>query len=215
MSRNTLVTCSLIGILGALIGAVADVLLLYTPDARYETGSYLFFNDIAYWRLLAGHYLGILFIPLELFGLAAFLYCLQPLSRLKNSLLLCCTFMVMMVGVTYHATLGQLAIYIKTGGGSKLLHLYQSFSEPLSVGLFLIFLILCIIIAHHLFTQPTMYPKWMAFLSPICIYAIIGLWYFAIGGSIANILIVAGFNLSIAVFLLGHYFFLQKSYKTS
>ncbi len=63
--RKLLHWMGIISILGAIGAVVADLLLQYDPQGNYSTIAPL---TIALWRVLAGHFLGVFSIPLEITG---------------------------------------------------------------------------------------------------------------------------------------------------
>jgi len=70
----------MLGIAGAVLGAAADVLLLYIPDADLLDRSYTFLTEIPYKGLIWGHFLGIFAIPLTLAGYRMVCHALEPMG---------------------------------------------------------------------------------------------------------------------------------------
>lgn len=214
MEKSKLLKAIKIGILGAALGCIADVLLLYTPNGGYETGDYRFLLDISYIRLLFGHYLGILFIPLEVAGFWVIYQLMLPIQRQLANIIWYTAVYVAFLGVTYHATIGLVGTYLhhydKAGNAQELLQELKWFYDPLAVILFIGFMIISGILFYVFYFKQNRWPKWMAFFNPFILYLLFGLLYllWPAGG---GVLLVAGFNLAILLnFILIFYLVMIK-----
>ncbi len=196
----------IIGIIAAFIGCIGDVLLLYSPNGGYENMDYLFFNDIADWRICLGHYLGVLFIPLELVG---FWQVYQALKESNSRLVipvLMATVYVMVIGVAYHGMVGMGGLLVhaqqveEIGVVSSYLKWGITMFEPLGSILFFVFLFISFGLFYLIYSQKTAYPRWVAFTNPLFTYLIWVLLYL-ISPAVGGLFVVAGFNLSILIFL--------------
>lgn len=188
-----------LGLLGSILGCIADVFLLYHPSGHYLDPHYSFLKEISYPRLLAGHYIGILAIPLELIGFHYLIHSvITPRSRAYLFFFLSCS--ILIAGVAYHGIIGIYSTIIKEVelGPSTTIQL-KSFFEPLGYVLFLGFTILSASIFYYIYRGYTPYPKSYAWVNPFLFYLAIFLLYISFP-LVGNLLIVAGFNLSILLF---------------
>lgn len=206
MSDNTTKLLLYIAMLAALIGATADVLLLYNPAGGYEDQTYLFMLDISPDRLMWGHYLGIFFIPLELLGLFHVYKALKPANSKWLYVLFFFSIYSVFPGVVYHGTCAMTATVMKMNAVTPLpafeeviWSYWKNLFEPLGLMLALGLLAISILLAYIILKKETNYNKWMAFCSPLTFYLIFLLFYLAIP-SIGNFLIPAGFNLAFFFF---------------
>ncbi len=102
-------------ILGAVLGCVADVFLLYEPAAVYESGDYAFLARIAPQDLAIGHYLGVLAIPLEGLGLWYLIDGLWEGKERLKTLLIWLVAWILLLGVVYHASVAWLGAWLRAG----------------------------------------------------------------------------------------------------
>jgi hypothetical protein len=64
---NNLNRTGIISLIGAIMVGIGEFLLHYNP-AGYNGSHYAFFVSIANWRLIAGHFITVLFIPFYIAG---------------------------------------------------------------------------------------------------------------------------------------------------
>jgi hypothetical protein len=182
----------LVAILGAIIGMVGDYCLLYSPEGGYMDGDYAFMRGIPNTRLLWGHYLGILAIPLEAAGLYLVWLGLLPQGRRLALVAVCAGMYLMFLGVAYHATVFPFGDAVRWQD-------LRPFNEPLGLGFAAAFFALVLVFTVAMARGKTAYPRWMAGLSPLLVYGVVIACYFLLPG-IGNFLAPMGFNLSMAVF---------------
>jgi len=186
----------------ALFASIGDVLLLYSPSGRYFS-SFQFYHDIGIERMVIGHYLGVFFIPLYIFGFyVLFLLFKSSSAQLGKSIFWVAT-LLLFPGVAYHAYCSAMAIDIQTqfkdGMGPTAQLLY--FSQPMVIIFVSGFFIFSALLSWAIFKGKTKLSRRVAFFNPIVIYFVCVLLYLFVP-SIGNYLIVAGFNLSLlALFL--------------
>jgi hypothetical protein len=187
----------LVAVLGACIGMVGDYCLLYAPAGGYMAGDYAFLRDIPNSRLIWGHYLGILAIPLEAAGLYLIWLVLQPMGKKIANASVIAGLYIMFAGVAYHGTVYPIADALRIGAGQ--MEAFRPFNEPLGLGFALAFFILISALTVTIFRGKTTLPKWMAALSPLFSYGLVLVLYVAVP-PIGNFLAPMGFNLSMAIF---------------
>lgn len=194
-------TCLIISILAAFIACVADVFLLYEPNARYEQMDYTYLANFDSQRLLWGHYLGILAIPFELLGLWVVAQRCRNISPQAPFWITAAMVFVLIVGVAYHACIIFVAhIFQWVILNQETLVLVKSFFEPLGTGLALTFLVLSSLFAYAILKRKVELSKWLVFANPILVYGLCLVAYL-ISPTNGGILLVAGFNFSILVLL--------------
>jgi hypothetical protein len=209
-----------VAVAGACLGMVGDYWLLYAPGGGYLEGDYAFMEGISNTRLLWGHYLGILAIPLEAAGLYLVWLGLLPRGRKVAFAAVCAGMYLMFIGVAYHATLfpfgdaarwrGEAADVI--GGALRPGHLegagrqaaravmtWRPFNEPLGMGFAWAFFVSAGVFTVGILRGGTAWPRWVAAFSPVVVYAVVLGLYFLVP-PVGNVLAPMGFNLGMAVF---------------
>lgn len=208
----------LIGMVAALGGFVADVLLLYVPSGGYENWDYQFFMHISENRIWWGVLLGVFAIPFELFGFWQVYQAIQPSGKRYVLPVLLPVVFITIWGVTYHGMLGGLAHFIQLGKNINLPpdthqhYLTQLISaiEPLGNLLFGIFVYVSAGLFYLIRFKKTLYPKWVAWANPFFFYLICVLLYVLFPQHIGSIAMVSGFSLSIFATLAVSTFVLWK-----
>lgn len=195
-----------IALIAALLGATADVLLLYNPKGGYEADDYRFLLDLCKYRMLTGHFLGIIFIPLEMLGLFQVYRALKPAGGYWAWAIVICALYLGFPGVVYHGTV------VSTGSVLRLMEQAPTIVapewdyirmqvDPLAVALPLGFVIMTIILTYVILTKPTLYPKWMAWCNPLTFYVLFLVSYLIVP-AVGSFLIPAGFNLAFFFFFM-------------
>lgn len=206
---NRIKLACIIALIAALVGAVADVLLLYNPAGGYETGDYSFLLTISDTRLLAGSFLGVFFIPFEILGLVHIYKAIKPAGKIIYPIIFLGVYAVF-PGVAYHGTVGLTATFVKFS--EQLPDTYKAFSverleyikslfEPLGLALFVAFAIVSLLFAYVVVFKKTHYRSWMALFNPLAIYVVFVLLYL-VYKPLGAILVPAGFNLAFFFFFL-------------
>ncbi|QQS30672.1 MAG: hypothetical protein IPM47_07010 [Sphingobacteriales bacterium] len=199
----------IIGIVAAMLGITADLLLLYVPNGGYEKWDYQFFTQISPERIYWGHLIGVLCIPFELAGFWQVYKSLEPAGRKWVIPVLLPIVVVTIWGVAYHAMLAGLAAYMRLQANAALplelsLSTFQHLKatiEPLGYLLFFLFVYISVGLFYLIRFKNTYYPRWTAWVNPLLIYiAAVGL-YLLFPQHIGSMAIVAGFNLSIFIVL--------------
>lgn len=197
-NKNSLLILS---IFACILGCIADILLLYSPQGNYHLGDYQFFHDISKERMIPGYYLGILFIAFELLGFWVVSKVIYPKEDSKNKLFFSSVSFLFLLGIIYHAAVTFIGIFIKeVGNGLDIINAYQSLFRPLEIIMGLFLVLVTFFIVSRVLKGLTLLPKWIIFFNPVLVYAILILIYFIIP-IIGNVLIVAGFNFSNGIFL--------------
>lgn len=186
----------LLAVLGAIVGMAGDYCLLYSPQGGYLDGDFDFLSQISHSRMLWGHYLGLLAIPLEAAGLVLVWHGLRPLGERVAWIACCAGLYLMFCGVAYHGTVYPFAAQV---GGTADPALLRPFSEPLGLAFAAVFMILVAVLTVTILRGKTAWPRSMALASPLLSYAAVMGLYLALP-PVGNLLAPMGFNLSMAVF---------------
>ncbi len=190
-----------IGIVAAVLGCIADILLLYHPDGNYHLGDYQFFNGISKERIIWGYYLGILFIGFELLGFREICKALYPNHPSKAKLFLGALAFLFLLGIVYHAVVTFLGVIVKTSEQDlDILETYRLLYQPLEILMGTCLVFITLLLSIRIWKGKTLFPKWVIAFNPAFIYALLILLYVALP-LIGNVLIVAGFNLSNGIFI--------------
>ncbi len=189
-----------LGAFAAILGCVADYLLLYHPSGNYHTGDYAFLSQIPLERIGKGHYLGLLAIPFEMLGLGVVLHSFK-MKPWAQTLAYTILGFIMAVGVAYHGMIFFVARSLQTEGPSSL-PLIKNYFEPFGLILGVVFVILTAFFIYGIIKNKSTLPKQVIYCNPAFIYLIIIAIYFLFP-PLGNYLMVMGFNLSIALFFLG------------
>ncbi|OWY24586.1 hypothetical protein C7N43_16665 [Sphingobacteriales bacterium UPWRP_1] len=195
----------LIGMVAALCGFAADVLLLYVPNGEYEKWNYLFFEQISVNRIWLGHFIGVFCIPFELFGFWQVYKAVEQAGKRYVLPVLVPVIFVTVWGVAYHAMLGGMATLIHLG---KRVHLRPdvfensmgqlvSYMEPLGYLLFGIFVFISAGLFYLIRYKSTLYPRWVAWVNPFFFYLACVALYRLFPQHIGSMVMVSGFSLSI------------------
>ena len=189
--------CILISIVAALLGCVADVLLLYEPNAVYENGDYQFLLDISQRRLLLGSVLGVVSIPVYLCGI----YVLSArLVRNKThafaSLMACVVIAV--IGCVYHASIPLVGYILKASDEPvSEIERIRVYVDLYAAGLAVSFFACCLGFGCLMSAQ----RQWLLLAcNPMCTYCVCLLCYLLLP-QLGRIVLPAAFNLSIAVLM--------------
>lgn len=196
-----IITALYIAIIASFISCVSDTLLLYAPGQDYLKGDYLFFKSISSSNMIFGHYLGVLFIPLQAFALPWLNKHLNIEDNKQKTILSIVLFYSIIMGCAYHASCAFMGIgFSDRLPDNDIIALYNKLYIPLA----LIFIIglgyISYFVSYKILIDKTGYKKVLSAFVPIniaiIIYLIDYLTYIDMG-----ILTVSSFNLSIFLFL--------------
>lgn len=182
-----------LAVFGAGLGAVADVLLLYSPRGGYEDPDLAFMANISSERIFWGALLGVLAIPLEAGGLLL-LYkrLLKAGYAVARGSVVLGLYMVAL-GTAVHAAFYGAGMALETGESGRAL--LSPVAGAFVLGFFTLFGLLIVLIG----LGRTGLPRWMAFCTPVSVYLLCLLAYVLAPG-LGNWLLPAGFNLGMLVF---------------
>jgi hypothetical protein len=213
LSRSDYVlVCGLVGIAGALLTIVSDLILLGSPSSAYsflKSGTETM-ADLAQWRIIAGTYLGIFVLPFEIVGLITLYFGLKPAGKLVSLTVAITAAHALILGVAFHVS------YLFIGSGWKLYHSSGLLNTPeyemikkLDYYLKIIGFIILVEIMFSsicytvtIIKKKTLYPKWMSLFNPICVFLIMFPIVFTLPAPVGGFIAPAYMNLSAMVFLI-------------
>ncbi len=197
--KHVLRITGIISIFVALLTTTADELLQYSSQGYT---SYAYVRDFALWRSLSGHVLGVIAIPLLAIGYWHVCHALK-LSGVKHTSIF---FWIMVyglaVGAAAHGTFAGLIVLIQTGSASTIgQNYFLTYGGPLFVMTLLCYAIVSVWYCITVLFKRTLYPKWMAFLSPFFVSLLIALFQGSnVVPALGNILAPAWLNFAHVVF---------------
>jgi len=170
--RKLLHWMGIISILGAIGAVVADLLLQYDPQGNYSTIAPL---TIALWRVLAGHFLGVFSIPLEITGYWVVCTILtETAPRLFRALFWIMAYAIV-IGTVFHGTVSLFILVEQTAHNVigtaqvqllSLQNTIQILIAPLSVFFLVCYLVTWSIVVVTILRTSTRYPKWSVLFVP-------------------------------------------------
>jgi hypothetical protein len=185
--QEKLFNSGLVGLIVSILAGVGSFLIHYSPEANFG-GDYNYFSSITDIKIIIGHYLSILIIPLYLIGYWHFGQVFISAGNHKCG-------WIIMLGGTYAMVIGLGWIAGRMGLGftakemspinppdlnlvlDLLLFNLSMHNEPLIyISLLILFLIACLWF-WQIIKDKTIYPRWMAFFSPFVLYVLILLIY--------------------------------------
>jgi len=196
-----------IGIAGAGLMVLADLLMLYAPVSRMQYDFLEVARSIPEMRVIAGDYLGLLGVSMVLVGLYGIYIVLRPAGRgrsLPPILLLAYAYVL---GAVFHHAVGMTMASARQeglGGVADIItaDLVASFLQPLGVA----FLIVVVVGSGWLFVTLLLtriaYPRWMAFLSPLVLVLAFRAVILVGSPAVVGALVPAGPNLAMLLFFI-------------
>lgn len=188
-----------LAILAAILGIISDILLLYNPEGNYGAAGYVFLKNLPTNRMLWGHYLGILSIPFLILGSFKVNSLIQYVPVWYKYGLMIVSFLLLVLGVAYHALLVPIHLYIQNQEINNYFLYAVKPLEMIVATLFILFCILCLVVSLH---KKASFNRNIKYFNPIFWAALSYLLYF-ICPIVGNFTAVAALNLPVAIFLIG------------
>ena len=202
LNEKHITTGLYIAIIASFISCISDTLLLYAPGQDYLKGDYLFFKSISSSNMMYGHYLGVLFIPLQILALPWLnKYIIIESNKQKLIMSIVILYSIIM-GCIYHASCAFMGIgFSDKLPNTEIIALYNSLYIPFA----LVFIIglgyISYFVSYKILSSRTGFKRSLSAFVPIniaiVIYLIDYLTYIDMG-----VLTVSSFNLSILLFLI-------------
>ena len=207
-----------IAIAAALIGAVSDVLWLYTPKGGFLNPDFLFLNDIPYSHLFAGAIMGVFFIPLETLGSWQVYNVIKKENPKMALLTLMLAIYFASIGIVVHMLYGiigvgmQLHTHLSSEYASLIAEHFKqmnSFMEPVATIVIILHVLVTFLFVSLIRKTKNVFPAWLTFVNPVTIYLVLAspyLWWPTLG----NYLAPAAFNLSYCIFFCITNYYIKK-----
>ena len=167
--RRVAILTGLVGLLAATLVGAGEFMLHFDPLVRYGQG-FDFFKGVTESRATAGHFLGVLGVPLYVVGAWHIFLMLRPANRFWATL----AFFVMAYGcivggvwIGSRATAAFLVNTIPEDVLASAIGLYELRYESLLTVVRSAILVLSGIFVWLILTGRSNYPRWMAALNPI------------------------------------------------
>jgi hypothetical protein len=177
-----------LGLIASIMVGIGEFLLHFPPISPELSIPYDFFLNISEQHLSWGHYLVIPFVPLYIFGYWHLYLALRPGSKTLAKAVLTLGIFAFVIGgmwISSRAHLGIMVQELLAANASeelqeKLFASYDFHIENLVQILRVIVLLLSIVFVWAILKGGTLYPKWMAFFTPVLPLAIVFALFFGL-----------------------------------
>ncbi len=169
-------TTGLLSIFFALLTTTADELLQYSPQGY---GTFAYVGDYPLWRSLSGHILGVVAIPLLAVGYWHVCHALKLSGVKHTSIFFWLMAYGLAIGAAAHGTFAGLIVLVQTRTVSATTigyNYFLTYGGPLFAVTLFCYAVVSIWFCIAVLSKRTLYPKWMAFLSPFFISLLIALF---------------------------------------
>ncbi len=196
----------LLAICAAALLALADIALLYSPDGGYGFASYQPLADVPRWRLLLGHYLGVLLLPAYIPGYWLVFHGLRDAGVWRSWPVFLLGSYTAAIGGAVHGLIALLALIVQYGGtdpaaSQRLLGQARSFADPLHGLVNGLFVLASLWFAVAVLSGRTRFPRWLAAANPLVLALVFVTPYLVAPGFKPALLAApASFNLAHLVF---------------
>ncbi len=164
-----------VSIVVALLAVAGDEILQYSPQGY---ASLTLFYDLPLWRMLIGHVLGVLFIPLCLSGYWCVCRALR-LSGVKGARTMFWLIAYgLVMGAVSHDSVSAVIELKREGSGPGLTPIMNYLQNYVNIpgGIFLLcYLAISAWYFAAVISGRTLYPRWMAFVNPFLLSLLIAL----------------------------------------
>lgn len=209
--ENEILISGVLGIVGSLAVAVGDMFLLGNPVSAKTFSARKLDNllHVSPRNMWIGHTVGVLAIPLVMFGVYQIYLGLVPAGRLAALVPVGIMIFMMVVGAAAHACFaflgGALQLQRRLGAeaGSPvddLVKTHRKLLRTLFVGFLASLVAGSIAFAWVVLTGETLYPKWVAATNPLVLLIVLGLIEGVLPAPFGGYIRPANGNIAFAVF---------------
>ena len=202
--RRMLLLTGWAGLIGASVVGVGEFILQFSPQGGYEAPDYGFFARVSESRLRIGHFLSVLAAPLYVVGYWHIgQMFIQGGSKMSGWVITLIGGYSFIVGTAWLGGRVYLALTVHEIANSAydlkprmmaLLDAFADHNEPLVDALRGAMMVVSILWVMRIWSRHTLYPRWMAYFSPIVLLAGIFLIYFFIWPALGAWLLPAAMN---------------------
>ncbi len=196
----------LLAICAAALLSLADMALLYSPEGGYGFASYQPLAEVPRWRLLLGHYLGILLLPAYIPGYWLVLHGLRDAGTRWSWPVFLLGSYTAAIGGAFHGLIALLALIVQHGGADaaasdQLLGQARAFADPLHGLANALFVATSLWFALAVLSGRTRFPRRLALANPLVLGLLfVAPYLVAPGFGPALLAAPASFNLAHLVF---------------
>jgi hypothetical protein len=169
----------LIGIAGVLLTIISDFILIGRPisaNAFFKLGTESM-ADLSQWRITMGAFLGIIVIPFQIAGLATIYYGLKSAGKTKAVITVLTFAHTLMMAVAFHTSYAFIAsgwnLYYELGSrdlvAEKMINRFGYYWRIIVIIMAVELVFSSAYFVFLILKGETLYPKWMAFFSPVCV----------------------------------------------
>lgn len=209
-NKHSILLLGSLAIIGTAIGVLADYFSGWSdnPNAM-DTAFSLSLENIKglfehkpRWTYVVGNYLAIFFLPFHIVGSYLIYLALRPANKKYAKIYFYPAVYLAVLGTGYHGTYAFVADIIQSGNEVlmlKMLDYWQYWGAFLVAGYSLLSIYAFVLILRN----KSIFPKWVAFLSPLSLIVITTIINFILPSSMSGIktfLTVTGLNLPLAIF---------------
>lgn len=164
---------------GAFMGVLADLFSAWSPNTNeMATAFSVSLDNIAglyegkpRWTYVLGNYLGVYFIPLHILGFFLVFQALKPANAKWARAFLVVALYLTPIGVGLHGSLAFVGDVIRSGDAG-LIHGIRDYWQPWAYSVALGYLMASALILTLILTGRSLYPRWMALVSPLSVAAL-------------------------------------------
>jgi hypothetical protein len=196
----------IVGIITGLAVSIADISLLYSPAGGYESDAVLL--TIPMWRLLLGHYLGVLMLPFYLIAFWHLYEGIKPAGAWLSIPVAALLGYGVAAGGAFHGSIAGLALTVQAGVDASpetrtvvthLLANTHQFVEPLQAVIFLAGFVGSMWLGAAILSRHTAYPRWFVFANPILVHVVLFASYVLTPNPVSTLLLPATTSLSLLI----------------
>ena len=205
-AEPALPTLGVLAICAAALLSLADMALLYSPAGGYGFSSYEPLAEVPRWRLLLGHYLGVLLLPAYIAGYWLVFQGLRGTGRWLSWPVFLLGSYGAAIGGAFHGLLALVAVIVQHGesdpaASERLLGLARAFVDPLHGAVNALFVLASACFAAAVLSGRSRYPRWLALANPLALGLLFVVPYLVAPGFPPALLAApASFNLAHLVF---------------
>ena len=196
----------IVGVITAIVLSLSDISLLYSPAGGYESDAMLL--TIPKWRLLLGHYLGVLMMPFFLIAIWHLYEGIRPAGAWLSIPVAALLGYVASAGGAFHGSVAGLALILQARVGTspetqavltRLLADAHLFVAPLQAVVFLAGFTGSLWLGTAILSGRTAYPRWFVLANPVLVHAVSFASYSLTPNPVSTLLLPATGSLSLLI----------------
>lgn len=195
---NNLKLTGILGLIGAMMVGIGEFLLHYNANG-YSGANYSFFISIDHNRLIIGHFLVVFFVPFYIAGYWQIYLAIKKGSHALALGILILGIFAFVIGGMWISSRGMLGFMAKSVAAGEatpsLLEKYSLLMETLVQVLRIIVLAISVLFVTAILKGKTLYPRWMAWFSPVLVLAVVFLTFFFLP-SVGNFIAPTAMNIA-------------------